>query len=87
MVCESWAARELWHLSVVSQGSACLAGKMKRELPFKMKVLVSTVFTTNNTEIKLGINYWKMKHYFITTLECGQADKLKNIMNHLPHNQ
>lgn len=31
MVCESWAARELWLLSAVSQGSACLARKSERE--------------------------------------------------------
>ena len=55
MVCASWAARELWHLSVVSQGSACLTGKMTRELTFKMKLLVSTVVATNYMEIKLGI--------------------------------
>lgn len=77
MVCGSWAARELWHLSVVSQGSACLTVKMNRELTFKIKVLVSTVAATNYMGIKLGIHYWKMKHCFNTTLECGQVFKLK----------
>ena len=70
MVCASWAARELWHLSVVSQGSACLTGKMTRELTFKMKLLVSTVVATNYMEIKLGICYWKRKRCFNTTLKC-----------------
>lgn len=74
MVCESWAARELWLLSAVSQGSACLTGKIRR-VAFKMKVAVTAAVTENHVEITL-------EHSFNSTTKRGQAH---NMLFNLAH--